>query len=185
MYGAIIFDYRELDNLPIWQLEKPLKEKAIAMKVITGYTFDNPHVYVSNIYGHLFAFSLHRTQAQYGSPAYFEYQKMFGEKHIDLGKVYTIYLWNQNGQQSLFSTTFMIDSYDSPIPDTVRREMENRMKRYEDGYIHCSDCGKEVPREPVGQYFAGAYCPDCWKGKTGEHKEKGGWKAVEAKETYD
>lgn len=54
------------------------------------------------------------------------------------------------------------------------------------GKSRCSDCrevtdGDKNPR----RYFAGIYCLDCWEGNTGDHHGRGGWKAVESRETYD
>lgn len=189
MQGAIIIDYGEMGKLPIHELEKPLSEKFIALKVITGYGFDNTCARISDIFGNEYAFSLDRDRSKHGSIRYKELMKRFPDKvrgqTIDTHKVFYFHLWDYTGHRSLYTRIFWVDDYKKPIPDDVRMEYEAVMDKYSKGLMSCSDCGHEISNSIKNQYFASRYCDDCWLGKTGKHKDQGGWKKVEANESYD
>lgn len=55
--------------------------------------------------------------------------------------------------------------------------ISSTLRKFGEGYVKCSDCGKWIKSEEVaGRYFAGQYCKECWEGK---------WRAIEAQETYN
>lgn len=98
--------------------------------------------------------------------------------------VYKLYIWDVSGNQQIFGDSFICE-YDKPIPDDVIERAYLQIKYFEENKIECSDCGKLTDRNKVGRYFAGSYCDDCWLGRTGKNKGKGGWQAVEARENYN
>lgn len=64
-------------------------------------------------------------------------------------------------------------------------EMGRRMEAFLRGEVSCSDCGAATVANEGRHYFAGIYCPGCWDGTSGKYLGRGGWKEIEAKETYD
>jgi len=173
MYGAIIIT--EYETMPIWEYEKPLKEKLIALKVITGYQWDNEHKFLF-FNGQLYAFSLCRSQANPSSPAQKEHAKEFNIGWHQEDHVYSLTLWDVTGNQTIYSNEWYHPNYDQPIPRKIIQEMESAVANYETNKIRCSDCGAETNADTRRRYFAGTYCEKCWEGK---------WKEIEAKETYD
>ena len=185
MYGVIIIDQNEFSLMPIYHFEKKMREKHVAMKVITGYTFDNTHLCVSNMYGEWFSISVRRSQAVRGSIGYKKHQEMFG-RNIDPGKVFELHAWDYRGLDSIYTRTFEIKDYDKPIPMEICRELFKSSEKYSKGFIRCSDCRKEIKIEDKGGcYFASTFCIDCWLGKRGKHKGNKGWQEIERRETYD
>jgi hypothetical protein len=84
-------------------------------------------------------------------------------------------MWDENGCESLLSLENC--SWESAPTVEFLDKLYNTIKDYEEGIIHCSDCGKPLKvGEVAGSYFAGRYCEHCWETK---------WKAIEAAETYD
>jgi len=189
MHGAIIIDHAEFARMPISELEKPLHEKCVAIKVITGYGFDNKKTRISNIYGHEFAFGLYRQKAAMGSIRYKEFMKLFPDavrgQTIDVWHIFEFQLWDYTGTRSIYQKLFWIESHSDPIPREVMTEIDNAMQKYSDGKLNCSDCGKNIDIDTNNRYFAGSYCDDCWLGRTGKYKDGGGWQKIEAEETYD
>ena len=185
MEGMIIISRRELETLPIWEFEKPMKEKFIALKVITGYQFDNTKLLIKSGRD-WFSLSIYRESGiGHHSIKHKELQKAFGTR-VDLNKVYTITLWDYRGMEGLYVGEIVIESYDKPIPSTVVRDVEDTMELYSQGKITCADCGRIIERSEIaGHFFAGVYCDPCWLGRRGEHKGEGGRQAVEARETYE
>lgn len=183
MYSIIVVDYIEFARLPIREYERPLKEKSIALKVITGYGFDDEKLKIQSITGNLYSLMIHRESCQHGSPRHKELQKHFGER-VDIHKTYSLNLWNVTGGVALYGTAFTIKEYSDPIPHEVVKEVYRAMDEYEQGIVTCSDCRNKTQKSNR-QYFAGIYCPECWIGETGQHKGKGGWQQVEDKETYN
>jgi len=185
MEGMIIISSRELETLPVWEFEKPMKEKFIALKVITGYQFDNTKLLISSGRDWFSLFVHRESGIGYGSIRHKELQKAFGA-HVDLNKVYDITLWDYRGTEGLYSSDFVIEDYKKPIPPTIVHDVEATMELYSQGKITCADCGRIIDRSEIaGHFFAGVYCDPCWLGRTGKHKGKGGWQAVEACETYE
>jgi len=182
MYGILVIPHGEFERIPIYKFERELNEKRIALKVITGYQFDNTHYSTTSIRGTLFSFSVSRTQAKRGSMAHEELQETFG-KSVDLGKVYEIRIWDGRGDLSVYHKTFIVNTYDDPIPPEIISSMKEKMELSEDGKYTCSDCGDITV--PSGRYFASSFCKDCWYGAKGDHKDRGGWKKVEAEESYN
>lgn len=73
--------------------------------------------------------------------------------------------------------TMLAQSISKNLNDYYNLERE-AVKLFQDGKIHCADCGKLMNYEEnrSHRYFAGLYCDECWNGK---------WKAIEAEETYN
>ena len=189
MKAAIIISHGEMRTLPFRELLKPLREKCVALKVVTGYGFDNTDTRISDIYGFNFKFSLHSTKPKIGSPLYKQYMKMFPDKvrgkTIRTENIFNLSVWDVTGGRAVFSTTFWIDDFKEPIPVEVRKGYESAMDDFRKGSLKCSDCGKPTEANTHNRYFAGSYCDDCWLGRTGKHKDGGGWQKVEANESYN
>jgi hypothetical protein len=75
------------------------------------------------------------------------------------------------------------------MPVEVYKQLEIAIDSYtRDKSLPCSDCGTIIHHrtdDVGGHYFAGIYCLKCWNGNTGKHKGRGGWREIEAKETYN
>ncbi len=184
MWGILVIDYLELARLPIWQFERPMNEKRIALKVITGYEFDNENLKVQSVAGNLYSLMIKRETCQWGSIRHKELQEMFGEQ-VEINKTYTLHLWNGWGGISLYGTTFEIKDYNDTLPKEVMSAIDLAMSEYEEGRVVCSDCRGITDANSGRRYFAGIYCKPCWEGTTGKYIGKGGWREVEAKETYN
>lgn len=185
MKGSIIITENDLRSLPIFEFERPLDEKFVALKVITGYDYDDKHLLLD--YGHhLFALHLGRTNAKRGSIAHDNFKAKFGT-NVDLDKVYEVQVWDHNGNCSIHYATFRIYDWNQPIPQDYLKLFFDELDIYVNGNIRCSDCDKIIKRdtEIAGHYFAGRYCQQCWDGQTGQHKDKGGWSVVAERETYE
>lgn len=151
------------------------------MKVVTGYHFDGGHENLSHN-GKLFSFSVRRHNPPTGSIRYKELKSKYGKTDY----VFEFSLWDQTGTQSLLNIEFIINDISGDFPESVLDEIREVCDNYLRGKVNCSDCRKEVKaNEIAGRYFASQYCPSCWHGVAGEHKGKGGWREVEAKETYE
>lgn len=183
MYGILVVDYMEFARIPIWEYERPMQEKGVALKVITGYGYDGLKLMVMSITGNLYSLMINRESCRHGSIRHKELQKMFGEG-VDIGKTYTLNLWNVSGGTSLFGTAFTVKEYQDSIPNEVVKAVYQVMEEYEKGIVSCSDCGEKVQKSNR-QYFAGMYCEGCWEGTKGEKQGRGGWREVEANETYN
>lgn len=69
------------------------------------------------------------------------------------------------------------DGMNSPISKECYDWLKDKISKYSQGIVECSDCGKEIKKDEIaGRYFAGIYCSECWNSK---------WKYIEARETYD
>jgi len=187
MKGAIIINLNELKKLPINELEAPLKDKFIALRVITGDYFDNKKLIVENN-GNWFSMSFYRETCQHGSIRHKELQKLLDEK-VDINKTYTISLWDYKEITSVFnSSAFKVKEYDDPIPSTIIEQMKLKMDEFIEEYVHCADCDEKIKYDEKAKrrrFFAGIYCYGCWCGDKGKHKGTGGWQEVERKETYN
>lgn len=101
-------------------------------------------------------------------------QIKYGENIFDIG-IYSngICLWCNNGTTSLGTIRFDNNTLFKDVYEYIGQ----RIKDYNDGIIHCSDCDKEMNyKEYGGRYFAGVYCKECWDRE---------WKEREARETYN
>ena len=191
MYGAIILSLNEISNMNTGKLMSSgrfLDDRFRAIKIITGYEFDNQSLYLSNIYGDYYSIYFHEEKPQHGSISYKKYSKMFND-NLSLSHVVCVSLWNQNGGIALFSKVFLVKSFIDKLPKDIIKQIEDVSENYSrDREVACSDCGIKIhhkTKEIGGHYFAGIYCVTCWLGSSGKHKDRGGWKAVEAKESYD
>ena len=184
MFGILVLDYMEFARLPIWEFERPMKEKFVALKTITGYGYDNEHLKIQSITGQLYSVMITRESCQWGSIRHKQLQGYFGER-VEINKCYTLHLWDGRGCTSLFGTTFEIKDYNDALPEEVVKEVHRAISEFESGIVSCSDCGEPTQTNSRRQYFAGIYCSECWKGTKGLHKDKGGWREVEANETYN
>lgn len=186
MQGILLIEsINELATTPIIEFERKLKEKFIALKVIPGYRWDNTTLLVSNLYGNWFSMMLHRNSCAYGSIKHRQLQETFG-KDVDTHKVYKATFWDYKGAQQIYCVEFVIEDYNKPIPKKIINVIIEELENYSKGNIKCSDCGKNIKRTDIGgNYFAGSYCQDCWLGNVGRYENRGGWKKVEAEESYN
>jgi len=186
MKGYIVFDWHEFITTPIYQFFDPLDEKRIAMKVITGYKFDNEYYKFTNAYGDLFSFSISKCGAEIGSIKHVELIEKFG-KDVRLDKIYYINIWNGTGMDTIYKESFIIkNAFKDTIPEEIANKIDMLVCDYSRGIYYCNDCGKRITKKEIGgRYFAGKYCKDCWIGKTGTYKGKGGWQKLEKEETYE
>lgn len=182
--AAIILEWNHFCSAPIYQFGKPLDELRIALKVATGYEYDNDHnrVYVGR---HEFSFNVTMETADFSSPRYREITKLPGAHAGPRGSnVYTLRLYNFEGVEHLFERMFVCEPGDA-IPSVVTGAAREALDKYSQGLRSCSDCGEMTDAKAPRKYFAGVYCEACWKGSKGQHAGRGGWKAVEAAETYE
>ena len=184
-----VMSFRELRTLQLSWWLRPADELRIAGKVMTGYAFDNPHFRVKNSYGEPFIISVYHCDAhEAGSATDKAYRKRFGNAYKgakSFSNVWSLHLWSIRNEH-LFATEFCAD-YGDAMPATVLDQAFTILDAWTaEGKLPCSDCKVVIRREAVaGSYFAGSYCHACWAGDGGTHAGKGGWKAVEAKETYE
>lgn len=184
MKAAVIVEWNHFCSAPIFQFGKPLEETRIALKVATGYEYDNRHnrVYFSR---HEFSFNVTMETASSGSPRYREITKLAGAHAGPNGSnVYTLVFWNFEGVEHLFESMFTCEP-DDHIPSDVTKAARACLEQYSRGVRSCSDCGAETEAGASRRYFAGIYCEPCWAGSQGKHAGRGGWKAMEAAETYE
>lgn len=186
MKGLLIVSLSELRKLPITVYANEFEEKRIALKVITGYQFDNGVLAISNSYGDLYRFSVDKPNPKEGSLLYESFKELFG-KDFQPRMVYTISVWDASGNNSIFyDKPFLVKSYNDPIPSEIVDKIDQLISDYSRGIFYCSDCGKPIKKEDIGgRFFAGRYCKDCWVGNTGTYKGKGGWKKRESEENYE
>jgi len=183
MYGAIIVDRQDLLSTPIVDFERKLKEKMVALKVITGYGFDDSNwMLVHEL--KFYALSLRRERCSLHTPRHKELKGIFGA-NVDTNKCYVLVAWADDGSQSVFHRLFTISDYKEPIPLEVLNELFGSLRLCGKGLVKCSDCGKECNAKSGNRYFAGTYCDDCWLGRTGKYQGKKGWQEVERRETYN
>ena len=173
MYAGLIIPIHEFEKMRIGDLLKPFNEKLVALKVITGYTYDNPHTYFEDGHGNLFKFLF----IIHNKP-----------KNII---TFSINLYTQTGVTIL--NEFIFEKHSNSnwhleiIPKDVVVNICKTIDDYNHGKIKCADCGEIVDKKDGigGHYFASAYCKGCWKGEKGNYKDRSGWSAVEAKENYN
>lgn len=183
LHAALIFPYSALRTLPLFWFGKPHTELRVAAKVLTGYTFDNPHLRFANLFGDEFAISVDSPKYSHGSALDKEIRKRFGVIHPH--QYWDLKVWDSKGVTAVYGADF-VAAYDDSIPDGILTALFDLTEQFSRGSVRCSDCGAMVDaRNPAGRYFAGTYCAACWSGDAGQHKGGGGWKAVEARETYE
>lgn len=185
----VVIPSRALLTVPLHWFMKQLEEVRIACKQLARYEYDNNHqVLVFDVYGVEFSFSFSLPQGQPGSPNDLRWRTKFGKDytHRSIGAYVTkFYLWDARGTTAVHEDEFMANQLE-PLPEDVRERAYAAMQAYCDGKLRCSDCKALLPMQELpGHYFAGSYCSPCWLGERGKHKGTGGWKAVEARETYD
>lgn len=186
MYGIIILTENDLKRMSVFEFEKPLKEKHIALKVITKYDWDNTHTCIENGYGDFFAFSLYREDCARQSIRHKELQKIFG-KNVEINKTFNYTIWNCSGNITILNGLFEVKNWKDTIPKEDLNLIKKATENFSRGLVCCSDCKKEleIMREVAGHYFAGSFCKDCWFGIGGKHINDGGWKRIEAQENYN
>ncbi|KKK73003.1 hypothetical protein LCGC14_2898200, partial [marine sediment metagenome] len=156
-----------------------LKDRFRAIKLITGYEWDNTHLYLKNTHGDLYAISFNEIGCPNGSINYKKYSKLFHDNLMS-NNIVEFHIWTQGGTCTIYGKVFMIKSFISCIPESIMVNIKDSVNSYsKDKTLSCSDCGVKIHHktdEVGGHYFAGIYCNSCWN----RH-----WKAVEAKETYN
>lgn len=169
-----------------WYLNE-LEELRIACKVLARYHCDNNNQALTYM-GKAFSFFVSVSTCAPGSIRDKEYRQRFGVAYTNKGlgeAVFEFCLWNSRGSRALWKETFLA-SHLKPMPEKIRSTLVNAMDDYFHGTLKCSDCRAAIVTSAIaGNYFAGSYCSPCWLGEAGEHKGRGGWKAVEARETYE
>lgn len=81
-------------------------------------------------------------------------------------------LWVDDGGTALCDKTWKVGEY----KDEIAAEIKEIMKKYTEGYIRCSGCGKWIKQKDIaGRFFAGVYCDECWERE---------WKERERQENY-
>ena len=99
---------------------------------------------------------------------------------------YEVSVWDLKGWTSIYEKEFQSESCLVSMPIDIVKDIKDITKKYSEGKIKCSDCGKEIDKRDIGgRYFAGTYCKDCWLGNIGKYKGKGGWKYIESQESYN
>lgn len=177
MYGAIIIEIGEMHTMKVSALHsngRYLKDRFNAIKIITGYKWDNTHLYLKNTYGDLYAISFCELKCPHGSPNHEKYSKLFNT-NLALKNVVDVHIRTQGGTVSIYNRVFLVDSFLLNVPPKTMIEIKNAVDGYsKDKTLPCSDCGVEMHHktdEVGGNYFAGICCNKCWDRK---------WKAVEA-----
>lgn len=161
MYGAIVIEQDNLLKYSISELRNGFDEIRIAMKVITGYQYDNGKVLWTNIYGDPFSIMVSETKKG---------------KSIKDESDYMLSVWLFNGSFSLGEKPFKA-KYNNKLPADVYKWLMNITENFHNGLFNCSGCQeKTLISEIAGQFYAGRYCKKCWETK---------YKAIEAKENYD
>ena len=182
MYGGLFLTLQELEQ-SIGGLIRILRERRIALKVITGYGFDNEHNFLTDICGKHYGFSVRQNKAAFNSIEYKRLTSKFG--HPTLSSYYEISVWNETGTASIFTDEWC-GSWNNGVPNNIIEKIEEVMQLYREGKIHCSDCQIVTPIDDYKRhYFAGRYCNNCWSGSTGTYKNIGGWCEIERKENYE
>ena len=181
MEAIIFMSFDEFIHFPLIEFTQPMLERFKAMRFITGSKFLEGKVIVHTLKGEWFTVFGQKSRVEPGSYQHIQIQKTYGER-ADLGNFFEIRFWNYKGSLFLGCLTFPIESIMKPIPDDVVRQIKEMMDLYHDGKVICSDCFKVIESTRAGgTHFAGIYCPDCWQGKTGKHKDKGGWETEKKK----
>lgn len=135
-----------------------------AFKELTGYNFDNTHLKWSNIYGDLFAISVHAE---------------LPPKHLKGTGQWDITIWDARGNTTIDVISFDIKDVNTDyIPNDIYRRMEEVTEDFSRGKVSCSGCGSKHDYSKIKhqKYFAGIYCNNCWETK---------YKAIESSETYE
>lgn len=87
-----------------------------------------------------------------------------------------LFLWNHGGNKT-------VGCYEVP---KELEQIRSDMNLYSQGLVRCASCKEPTSiHDPGGQYFAGLYCRGCWEGTKGKMKDQGGFRALEARETYN
>jgi hypothetical protein len=183
-----VIPWSSFRDAPLYWLLRGLREVGVAAKTLARYTYDNHHQVIAfSPWPVEFEFSVsHNNQQAYGSPLDKEYRAKFGKDYTGQN-VYGFKVWGRSGSQLVWeNNAFLAKDGTVTIPAAVLDSAHAAMEAYCKGELACSDCGALLPlKELPGHYFAGTYCAPCWLGERGKNKGRGGWKAVEARETYD
>jgi len=181
MEAIIFMSFDEFIHLPLIEFTQPMKNRFLAMMFITGSKVDEGKVIVHTLKGDWFTIFGEKSKIQPGSYRHAQIQKGYGE-NADINNFFEFRFWDYKGALFLGCLTFPIESLLKPIPDGVIAQIKEMMDLYHRGMVLCSDCFKVMETTKAGgTHFAGIYCPECWQGKTGKHKDKGGWEAEKKK----
>jgi hypothetical protein len=165
MKAIILVSLSELAKTKLCDIVgKKYNEIGIALKVVTGYEFDNNKTLFQNGYGDWFSFSVYKIKAPHGSINYKKFSKKLSGFNPPDYEAYEISVWDYKGTSSLGSKYF-VARFDDYIPSSIITFIKNLSNEFTKGYINCSDCGKQVLTNDI-----------AWEG---------GRKEVEAKEDYN
>lgn len=165
MIGGLQIPQRNIKEKELYYFETNNKEGVgkifRELKELTGYSYDNRHLYFSNIFGELFTISIY-----------------FSHNERTHSKKWVINVWNHTGNQSLGEIyQDVVDKETDKLSDENYRKLCELTENFTKGKIKCSDCGKLISKSEIaGHFYAGTYCTDCWERK---------WKERESKENYD
>jgi hypothetical protein len=137
---VISFSYGELENLLMGDLDKlteDFEELHQYLIEYTGYPLGNTHWKMENIYGEMFAFSLHG---------------------------HALNLWDVTGCTQIYICKFTDDLKQRK---QAFYQAVKASENFTQGIIQCSDCHKDTDLKEAmkRRYFAGVYCEECWEGK--------------------
>jgi len=165
-YCSIVIPVSSFRSVPFSWFLSELEDIRKACKTLVGYRYDNSHYRIRSISGQ-------------------EYSFMFVKAPFVTNK-FSINVWDARGGANILDEPFCPDSQ-GKIPIEIVLQIEKMIGMWEKGEALCCDCESKIkyPQDVAGRYFAGFYCASCWLGNTGRYKGKGGWKLVEARETYN
>jgi hypothetical protein len=184
MFGIIMMTTDTLRILPVKFFFTGAEEMRITFKELTGYRFDHRHIRLSNCYGDEFILMMSRGKFSdmISPPEHFQVIHGFSSPR---SAYFGIDLWDYKGQVKIYGESFKGRQEDT-IPVKVMDGVEYATRFYSRKKVACSDCMDLLMFEDIyGKYFAAVFCQGCWEGTKGKYKAKGGWREVEAKETYD
>jgi hypothetical protein len=166
MIGMFQIPQREIQNIELWWLDgnnpEGIKLKFKELKKLSGYSFDNPHLLYSNIYGNLFSIHIHFADVN----------------RVNKSQKWEISIWDEKGSTSIGTIFQPVENKETDkLLDNNYKELSRLTENFSKEIMQCSNCGKEIKKSEIaGRYFAGIYCQHCWDTK---------YKAIEAQETYD
>lgn len=181
MEVIIFMSFDEFIHFPLVEFTQTMPERFKAMKFITGSKFNEGKVIIHTLKGEWFTMHAQKSSIKVGTWQHRQVQKTYGE-NADINKFFELRFWDYKGALFLACLTFPIENIMDPLPDGVVVQVKDMMDLYHEGKVLCSDCFMVMEATKAGGIlWAGIYCPDCWQGKTGKHKDKGGWEAEKKK----
>lgn len=175
-------DFAEFISTPLSQFGKPMYDRFTAFNLILNTKLDANKLIVHTLKGNWFIVFPQRHMVQLMSEEHRRLTVNFGE-HIDINRFFEIRFWDHKGGVFLGCIVFPYQNLQQRIPKAIADRIKQMLDLYSEGSVMCSDCCKLMPIKKMGgSVWAGVYCDDCWEGKTGKYKDKGGWLNEKKKE---